>query len=64
MNCRAWPATSPGWRHDDVAACRLPVGWEPAVDSLVDRVVLVTGAYGGLGGAVARAARVQGPRWY
>jgi len=39
---------------------RLPAGWEPAADSLVDRVVLVTGAYGGLGGAVARAASRAG----
>jgi NAD(P)-dependent dehydrogenase (short-subunit alcohol dehydrogenase family) len=39
---------------------RLPAGWEPATDSLADRVVLVTGAYGGLGGAVARAASRAG----
>jgi NAD(P)-dependent dehydrogenase (short-subunit alcohol dehydrogenase family) len=39
---------------------RLPAGWLPAVDTLVDRVVLVTGAYGGLGGAVARAASRAG----
>ncbi len=39
---------------------RLPAGWEPAADSLIDRVVLVTGAYGGLGGAVARAASRAG----
>jgi NAD(P)-dependent dehydrogenase (short-subunit alcohol dehydrogenase family) len=39
---------------------RLPAGWEPAADCLVDRVVLVTGAYGGLGGAVARAASRAG----
>ena len=39
---------------------RLPAGWEPAADSLADRVVLVTGAYGGLGGAVSRAAARAG----
>ncbi len=39
---------------------RLPVDWEPAADSLAGRVVLVTGAYGGLGGAVARAASKAG----
>lgn len=40
--------------------CRLPAGWSPAGDTLADRVVLVTGAYGGLGGAVARAAARAG----
>ena len=39
---------------------RLPAGWAPARDALADRVVLVTGAYGGLGGAVARAASRAG----
>jgi NAD(P)-dependent dehydrogenase (short-subunit alcohol dehydrogenase family) len=39
---------------------RLPAGWLPAADTLADRVVLVTGAYGGLGGAVARAASRAG----
>ncbi|MFA6231319.1 MAG: SDR family NAD(P)-dependent oxidoreductase [Rhodanobacter sp.] len=39
---------------------RLPAGWSPAADTLVDRVVLVTGGYGGLGGAVARAASRAG----
>ena len=39
---------------------RLPAGWVPAADTLADRVVLVTGAYGGLGGAVARAASRTG----
>ena len=39
---------------------RLPAGWLPAADTLGDRVVLVTGAYGGLGGAVARAASRAG----
>ena len=38
----------------------LPAGWQPAADTLADRVVLVTGAYGGLGGAVARAATRAG----
>lgn len=41
-------------------ASRLPAGWQPAADTLADRVVLVTGAYGGLGGAVARAASRAG----
>ena len=39
---------------------RLPAGWVPAADTLANRVVLVTGAYGGLGGAVARAASSAG----
>lgn len=39
---------------------RLPAGWQPSADTLADRVVLVTGAYGGLGGAVARAASRAG----
>ena len=39
---------------------RLPTEWTPAADSLRDRVVLVTGAYGGLGAAVARAAARAG----
>lgn len=39
---------------------RLPAGWSPAADTLADRVVLVTGAYGGLGGAVARAVSRAG----
>jgi NAD(P)-dependent dehydrogenase (short-subunit alcohol dehydrogenase family) len=39
---------------------RLPQGWMPAADTLADRVVLVTGAYGGLGSAVARAASRAG----
>lgn len=38
----------------------LPAGWQPAADTLADRVVLVTGAYGGLGGAAARAATRAG----
>jgi len=41
-------------------AIGLPAGWAPARDALVGRVVLVTGAYGGLGGAVARAATRAG----
>lgn len=39
---------------------RLPGAWAPATDTLAGRVVLVTGAYGGLGGAVARAATRAG----
>ncbi|WP_114241746.1 SDR family NAD(P)-dependent oxidoreductase [Dyella sp. C9] len=39
---------------------RLPAGWAPAADTLDGRVVLVTGAYGGLGAAVARAAAAAG----
>lgn len=39
---------------------RLPEGWAPEPGSLVGRVVLVTGAYGGLGAAVARAASRAG----
>ncbi|MHB1057611.1 MAG: SDR family NAD(P)-dependent oxidoreductase [Rhodanobacter sp.] len=39
---------------------RLPAGWQPAADTLAGRVVLVTGAYGGLGSAVARAASRAG----
>jgi len=41
-------------------AVRLPDGWKPTVDMLAGRVVLVTGAYGGLGSAVARAAARAG----
>jgi NAD(P)-dependent dehydrogenase (short-subunit alcohol dehydrogenase family) len=40
--------------------CRLPLDWQPAADTLAGRVVLVTGAYGGLGGAVTRAASRAG----
>lgn len=39
---------------------RLPDGWQPTPDTLTDRVILVTGAYGGLGGFVARAASQAG----
>jgi NAD(P)-dependent dehydrogenase (short-subunit alcohol dehydrogenase family) len=39
---------------------RLPQGWTPAADTLAARVVLVTGAYGGLGAATARAAARAG----
>ncbi len=39
---------------------RLPPAWLPAPGLLRDRVVVVTGAYGGLGSAVARAASVAG----
>ena len=38
----------------------LPVDWQAAADSLAGRVLLVTGAYGGLGSAVARAATRAG----
>lgn len=38
----------------------LPIGWKPAPDTLADRVILVTGAYGGLGSFVARAASRAG----
>lgn len=41
-------------------AMRPPADWVPAGDALAGRVVLVTGAYGGLGGAVARAATRAG----
>lgn len=43
-----------------LATARLPAGWTPASDTLAGRVVLVTGACGGLGGAVARAASRAG----
>ena len=39
---------------------RLPQGWSPAANTLAGRVVLVTGAYGGLGSAIARAASRAG----
>ncbi len=39
---------------------RLPQAWTLPAGSLADRVVLVTGAYGGLGAAVARAASRAG----
>jgi NAD(P)-dependent dehydrogenase (short-subunit alcohol dehydrogenase family) len=39
---------------------RLPAAWRLGADTLADRVVLVTGAYGGLGSAVARAASRAG----
>jgi len=38
-----------------LASSRLPQDWAPQSGSLAGRVVLVTGAYGGLGAAVARA---------
>lgn len=39
---------------------RLPGDWASSAESLGGRVILVTGAYGGLGGAVARAASCAG----
>lgn len=39
---------------------RLPAAWQLPAQALVDRVIVVTGAYGGLGAAVARAASVAG----
>lgn len=39
---------------------RLPADWQMSGETLAGRVVLVTGAYGGLGGAVARAASRAG----
>ena len=39
---------------------RLPGDWASSADSLAGRVILVTGAYGGLGAAVARAASRAG----
>ena len=39
---------------------RLPADWRPAADTLAGRVILVTGAYGGLGSAVVRAAAAAG----
>jgi NAD(P)-dependent dehydrogenase (short-subunit alcohol dehydrogenase family) len=39
---------------------RLPAHWTPASNTLCDRVVLITGAYGGLGSAAARAASRAG----
>ncbi len=43
-----------------LSVSRLPADWLAAADTLADRVVLVTGAYGGLGSAVARAASQAG----
>ena len=39
---------------------RLPATWSPSANSLDGRVILVTGGYGGLGSAVARAASRAG----
>jgi NAD(P)-dependent dehydrogenase (short-subunit alcohol dehydrogenase family) len=39
---------------------RLPPSWASSGDALAGRVILVTGAYGGLGSAVARAAARAG----
>ncbi|HEX4480601.1 MAG TPA: SDR family NAD(P)-dependent oxidoreductase [Rudaea sp.] len=45
----------------DSAACvRLPAGWRATSDALQDRVVLITGAAGGLGRASALAAASAG----
>lgn len=38
----------------------LPDGWQPSGDTLAGRVILVTGATGGLGAAVARSATAAG----
>ncbi|MET0329825.1 MAG: SDR family NAD(P)-dependent oxidoreductase [Dyella sp.] len=38
----------------------LPTAWSAAADTLSGRVILVTGAYGGLGSAVVRAAAQAG----
>jgi NAD(P)-dependent dehydrogenase (short-subunit alcohol dehydrogenase family) len=43
-----------------LALLPLPESWKPGDASLAGRVVLVTGAYGGLGSAVARAAARAG----
>lgn len=43
-----------------LAMSRLPLGWAAQPGTLAGRVILVTGAYGGLGGAVARAAARAG----
>ncbi len=42
------------------AAARLPAGWLASPDALRDRVVLITGAAGGLGRASALAAAASG----
>lgn len=39
---------------------RLPAGWSPAPESLADRVILITGAAGGLGRAAALACAAAG----
>jgi NAD(P)-dependent dehydrogenase (short-subunit alcohol dehydrogenase family) len=39
---------------------RLPADWTPTAATLAGRVILVTGAYGGLGGATARAVARAG----
>jgi len=44
----------------NLASSRLPQAWKASPGTLEDRVILVTGAYGGLGSAVARAASRAG----
>jgi NAD(P)-dependent dehydrogenase (short-subunit alcohol dehydrogenase family) len=44
----------------NLAASRLPEAWEASSHTLEGRVILITGAYGGLGSAVARAATRAG----
>lgn len=43
-----------------LASSRLPEGWASTPDMLAGRVILVTGAYGGLGSAIAHAAARAG----
>lgn len=45
---------------DSAASARLPAGWRATSDALQDRVVLITGATGGLGRASAFAAASAG----
>jgi NAD(P)-dependent dehydrogenase (short-subunit alcohol dehydrogenase family) len=45
---------------DSIAPARLPDGWRATSDALQDRVVLITGAAGGLGRASAIAAASSG----
>lgn len=43
-----------------LASMSLPADWQAMPDSLVGRVIVITGAYGGLGSATARAAARAG----